>query len=92
MAEAITFTDAEGNVHVIQPMAQGLAVPADAEALAKDAVGYTHPNLHRRIQATDRELPELSPRYHELIVGGVNSYRYAKINLHDDSSTDTEVP
>ena len=32
-------------------MAEGPATLADAEAIQKDAVGLTHPNLHRRMDA-----------------------------------------
>ena len=92
MAEPITFTDAEGNIHVIPPMAQGPAHLATPEELQKDIVGYTNPNLHRRIDPQPREEPEVSPREYLLSVGGVDSYRMTKITTHDENSTTSEIP
>lgn len=64
-------------------MAQGQAVPANAEDIAHDKSGITYPNLHRRIdnEATDGE--------YVVSVSGVNSYRTTKYTVHDESS---EIP
>ena len=75
--------------------AQGVAVPADAEALQKDAHGFTNPNLHRRI---DPQQPapgsgEVAPK--DYIIGvydGLHSYRTEIINTHDEESTTCEIP
>ena len=49
MYQPFDFTDDEGILHRFRPMAQGYATLATAEDREKDAVGYTNPNLHRRI-------------------------------------------
>lgn len=75
--------------------AHGVAVPADDEALEKDQIGFTNPNLHRRI---DPQIPtatsgEVAPR--EYIIGvydGLNSYRTETIHYHDEESTTSEIP
>lgn len=73
---------------------QGLAVIADAEALDKDKVGFTHPNLHRRIdpQPPEEGSGEVRCRDYKLGVYGTNSYRTTVINTHDEESTTSETP
>lgn len=63
------------------------ARPADAEDLANDAYGYTHPNLHRRIDPQEPDTSksgEVLPRDYELSIQGVNSYRTTTTHFHDD--------
>ena len=67
--------------------------------------GYTHPNLHRRID-TDPEIPvgsnypfvhydeEGEPYKQEVVIGvwdGLNSYRTTTY-IHDEQSTTCEIP
>lgn len=74
------------------------AKPADREALIKDQNGYTHPNLHRRIdpQEPPKESDELLPRDYSIGIYGLNSYRTTTFNYHDDASyeasDDSEIP
>lgn len=61
----------------------------DATAKAKDDVGFTHPNLHRRIYTP----PDGSMNHnYEFSIQGVNSYRMTEIAAHDEESTTSEVP
>ena len=70
-------------------MGQGPAVLASDEDVARDEVGFTHPNLHRRIYTP----PEgTSDRVHSLGIYGLNSYRMTEYKLHDEESTDSEIP
>ena len=90
MAEPFTFTDDEGNVHTFVPVAQGVAKLANSADIARDELGYTNPNLHRRI---DCDISETNrPTEYSLLVGNVNSYRTTRVTLHDEDSTTTEVP
>lgn len=74
--------------------AQGAAVPADSEALEKDEIGFTNPNLHRRVdpQPPAPDSGEVAPRDYILSVQGVNSYRTEIIYTHDEESTTCEIP
>lgn len=67
---------------------------ADATALAKDEVGFTHPNLHRRIdpQEPTPESGELAPREYSVNICGKNSYRTTTICVHDEDSETSEIP
>lgn len=61
----------------------------DAEAKAKDDVGFTHPNLHRRVNTP----PEGSLHHkYELGIQSVDSYRTTEIITHDEESTTSEIP
>lgn len=73
----------------VTPIGQGPAVAADAEALAKDAVGYTHPNLHRRISTPTEGT---NNHHYELGIYGTDSYRTTEVILHDEESTTSEIP
>lgn len=58
----------------------------DPVAYDRDLLGYTNPNLHRRINVpgSDRELPEVAPRNYAISVGGLNSYRTVETIYHID--------
>lgn len=74
-------------------MGQGPAVPADEEALAKDHVGFTAPNLHRRVIApTVIEPGEVTPREYQLLVNGTNSYRITTQHAHTEYGDENEIP
>lgn len=69
------------------------ASKASDNELEKDELGFTNPNLHRRIN-NDGDIipPELKPRQYNLSIYGYNSYRGIDITLHDEDSTDVEIP
>ena len=61
----------------------------DPEAKAKDDVGFTHPNLHRRIYTPSDG--SLHHKY-ELGIEGTCSYRTTETITHDEESTTSEIP
>jgi len=95
MAELFQYTDDEGNVHYFLPMGQGPATLAQGIALIKDGIGYTHPNLHRRI---DNDIPYTLgdgtqvPAKYSLSINDKNSYRTIKYQLHSEDDNESEIP
>ena len=75
-------------------MAQGQAVPADATDIAHDEARITNPNLHRRVdnEDTPKKPGELTADTYALTVSGLNSYRTTQHIIHDENSTESEVP
>lgn len=71
---------------------QGPAVLADETALQKDEQGFTHPNLHRRVDITTAVAPEVANREYDLAIRGVSSYRTTTSFTHDEEATTTEMP
>ena len=70
---------------------QGPAQPATTEDLARDEVGFTNPNLHRRVdpQLTDFNYSaEFKPRSYQFQIQGYNSYRTTSIHTHDEDATE----
>ena len=74
--------------------ANGIAKPATEEELELDELGYTHPNLHRRVDPQTPEDPrETRPREYTLGVwDGQHSYRTTETFYHDEESTTCEIP
>lgn len=68
--------------------------PSDSSELARDAEGITNPNLHRRVDAQqpNSNLGELSPRSYQFTVASRYSYRTTQIHLHEEDSTESELP
>lgn len=71
-------------------MAQGEWKPIledDYLLLERDHIGFTNPNLHRRKS-------EFIPKNISYTIGvyGLNSYRTTTIQVHDEESTDSEIP
>lgn len=66
------------------------------EDVRRDEHGYTHPNLHRRIDPhtihDDKNHMELKPRQYTLGILGTNSYRTTEMFTHDEDSETSEVP
>ncbi len=66
------------------------------EDVKRDEHGYTHPNLHRRIDPhtihDDKDHMELKPRQYTIGVLGTNSYRTTEMFTHDEDSETSEVP
>ena len=75
------------------PMGQGPAKQANQEDLDRDIIGFTNPNLHRRIDipSNDFTSPILSKN---VTVGiyGQDSYRTVEEILHDEESIIDEIP
>lgn len=71
----------------IPKMGQGPAVPIDPGSIeeTRDEAGFTHPNLHRRIDTDE-------PEKYELGIYGLDSYRLTDTSLHDEESTTSEIP
>ena len=72
---------------------QGPAKLATDEEIQRDAVGFTHPNLHRRIDP--QILPESNeyhPREYQLAINSLNSYRTTTIHNHDEETELDEIP
>lgn len=73
----------------IPKIGQGPAEEANAEDLEKDNIGFTNPNLHRRIFTS----PEgTSGHSYKVGIYGYDSYRTTEITLHDEESTTSEIP
>ena len=68
-----------------------IATPKDEE---KDLLGFTAPDLHRRVyDDTPTDPSEALPRKYTFgILDGVNSYRMEERFYHDEESTTCEIP
>jgi hypothetical protein len=102
----LTYEDSAGNVRPFPAYGSGAGVVqksdgtiVDPAAYNKDInVGFTNPNLHRRIdpkEPPEAENPldqELAPREYSLEIHGTNSYRTTTITVHDEDSTTSEIP
>lgn len=92
------YKDTDGDTHTYPVIGQGPAKKASDKDLARDELGYTNPNLHRRVdpqepKKADNPLnQEVAPRDYQLDIQNVHSYRTTKINVHDEESTDCEIP
>ena len=67
----------------------------DQDEYDKDmVVGFTNPNLHRRvdIKPLSPDSDELKPHEIELQIRGTNSYRTVTTFTHDEESITTEIP
>ena len=76
-------------------IAEGLIQPASQEDLARDAHGFTNPNLHRRvdIQEPSPESGETAPRDYLIgVFDQTNSTRLTEIHYHDEESETCEIP
>lgn len=96
-----TYTDTDGRVRPYPAIGQGPAELASPEDIARDELGFTNPNLHRRVdpKLTDFNYPEeFKPREYKLAIQKFNSYRTTTINTHDEDATelvegrDVEIP
>ena len=75
-------------------MGQGPAVLASEDDLIRDEVGFTHPNLHRRIdpQEPSADSKEYHPRDYSLGIYSVNSHRTTESHYHDEETDLDEIP
>lgn len=93
-----TYTDTEGNVRPYPLMGQGPAYPLTEEDIKRDNLGYTNPNLHRRIDpkppkvAKDKRDHEYKEKEYSLQIMSIHSYRTTKLNVHNEESVDDETP
>lgn len=92
------YEDSEGVEHKYPRVGQGPAKVASDEDLQRDELGFTNPNLHRRIDPQEPEIAdsilnqEKLPRGYQLTIQNVHSYRTTTINAHDEESIDSEIP
>ena len=84
------YLDPETGV-MVEPNTSHLA---DEDELEKDGIGFTHPNLHRRIdpQQPEEDSGELQPRSYTVNIYGGDSYRTTTIYVHDEDSETSEIP
>ena len=76
-------------------MGQGPSVPVvpNSEEAELDELGFTNPNLHRRIDPQDPvDLDAVSPNSYSIGIYGKHSYRTVTIHVHDEDSTSSEIP
>lgn len=96
--ETMTYIDNDGKERKYPNIAQGNAKLANESDLERDELGFTNPNLHRRIdpkepiQAENPLNQKLEPRKYILSVHGVYSYRNTKLTVHDEEQTYLEIP
>lgn len=57
----------------------------------KDWLGFTNPNLHRRIKRPE-SASVIGSKQYELMVQGVHSYRTTTTCTHNEDSTESEIP
>lgn len=75
----------------IEEIGQGPAQPATEAEISFDELGYTTPNLHRRIDSRldDQDTEEITPKDYKFTIQGLNSHRYSRKTFHvDDISED----
>lgn len=73
--------------------ASGPMKPASQEDIERDHNGYTHPNLHRRIDTDNIQEGELVPRSYVIgVFDTTNSIRMTQLGDHDEESTTCEIP
>ena len=76
----------------IIPMGQGNMKPLTPLEQQRDDVGFTHPNLHRRIDPSQPE-GEYFPRDYELFISGTESNRLTQTFVRDENdNTPNEDP
>ena len=95
----LTYIDAEGNEKPY-PYMNHFTTVVDDDSIEKrrDNIGFTNPNLHRRVDPQDPEVAdnplnqEIEPRTYNLQIQGVHSYRTTELHVHDENSIDSEIP
>lgn len=73
---------------------QGPAKLATIEDLERDKVGFTHPNLHQRVDPVTppEDCGEYQPRDYQLGIYNVNLYRTTESHYHSEEANDIEIP
>ena len=80
---------------VVRPLVgQGSAKLANDEDLQRDNIGFTNPNLHRRVdpQPPESDSDEVAPRDYMFAIQSTDSYRTTEIITHDEESVTSEIP
>lgn len=75
------------SIPTVEPMAQGdmtQITDPDSVEWKRDEVGFTHPNLHRRVDSENT--------IYKISVHGLNAYRVEDIQTHDEETELTEIP
>lgn len=72
---------------------QGPSRIANSDDIERDKVGFTHPNLHRRVdpKVPDNDVEVESKKY-SIGIYSLNSYRTTEKIIHDEESEDKETP
>jgi len=73
----------------VQPLAQGPPREVSPEDIARDLIGFTHPNLHMRVVRPSTHTPTI--RYYFGIFG-FNNWRTVIVPVHEEGSTTSEIP
>lgn len=85
----VSVGDADTEFHTSATLVREDMYIADEVAANKDAHGFTHPNLHRRIDTP----PDGSiNRKYAVGIYGADSYRTIELIAHDEESTTSEIP
>lgn len=73
---------------------QGPGRLASEEDIARDTLGYTNPNLHRRVDASapSPESKEVKPRSYKFVRQGVYQMQLMETHYQDDDSDESEIP
>lgn len=68
--------------------------PLDSDDILRDKLGYTNPNLHRRLEPQPPKdgSGEVAPRDYQIAKIAMNSYRTVVFHYHDEDSTTSEIP
>ena len=105
--ESGELSDIDGPLNPIMGQGPAVQVSIDDDGVievirdddyARDEVGFTNPNFHRRVDPKEPEISEnilnqeVDPREYKLNLMGTNSYRTTIINVHDEESVVSEIP
>lgn len=66
--------------------------PALQEDLNRDDVGFTHPNLHQRLEVQPPEGDELFSREYSEAIQGIYLLRTTTRHYHDEDNNPDEIP
>lgn len=72
--------------------ADGVAVPATEEDIERDQIGYTTPNLHRRVDPSHPDTEVRDRKYTLGVYDGIHSMRTVEQFFHDEESETCEIP
>ena len=70
---------------------QGNMKPLSPEDQERDDIGFTNPNLHRRIEHNVNE-GEVGPRNYNLAIQTIYSYRTTEYATHDEDGVSSDIP
>lgn len=70
---------------------QGPATPVNDGRTFED-LGYTNPDLYRKVDPRERDFPEVAPRQYDLGIYSKDGYLTTTKLVHNEKSTTTEIP